>query len=195
MNQSECKIILERILRCWILYNLDGGYQQGMSDIVVALMEYSNVEYQTFGLFIKVIDLMKCVYLKQGNADKYFNTIMKHLDPVLHSYFKMLNISYSFMYKWIILLFRRDFIQEKCVRIWDAIFAFPENRLYFFVAVSMLFQHQDLIIDNRFDLDDVSIFFQQMENKFDDHLFIDADIAVAQFRMDADESEQLFLFN
>ena len=34
-----------------------------------------------------------------------------------------------------------------------------------------------------------------MENKFDENVYIDADILVTQFRMDADDEEQLFLFN
>ena len=195
MNQQELKEIMERILKCWIIYNIDAGYQQGMSDIVIGIMEYSNIEYEVFGMFIKIIDLMKCVYLQQGNADKYCSAILRHVDPELHSYFKMMNISYSFMYKWIVLLFRREFTEEKCVRIWDAIFAFPENRLYFFIAISMLEQHKDVILQNRFDLDDISIFVQQMENKFEDQIYIDADIIAAQFRMDATDEEQMLLFN
>ncbi|BFU22611.1 tbc Rab GTPase activating domain containing protein [Entamoeba histolytica] len=194
LSKKEIKSIVERLLKCWTLYNFDGGYQQGMSDILIGLMEYSKLEYETFGLFIKVMEMMSLVYLKNEKTDIYMSPIIKVIDPDFHGYLKMVGISYSFMYKWIILLFRRDFPHMACVRLWDAIFAYPENKLYFFIAASLLIQHKEIIMKHRFELDDISIFFQKMENKFDDNIYIDADIAVSSFRVNASDEEQLLVF-
>ncbi|ELP91307.1 hypothetical protein EIN_153140 [Entamoeba invadens IP1] len=194
-DTKEIKKVIERLMKCWILYNQDGGYQQGMSDLLVGIMEYSKEEHVVFGLFVKIIEMMSTVFFDAEHFDRYIYPIIKSLDKELYGYFKMLQIGYSFMSKWVVVLFRRDFSHDKCARIWDAIFAFPENKLHYFIAACMLEQHRDVILSTRFDLDDISIFFQSLEGKFDDNVFIDADIASSNFRMDASDNDQILVFS
>ncbi|KAL7722159.1 Rab-GAP TBC domain-containing protein [Entamoeba marina] len=186
--------VIERVLKCFVLYNSDLGYGQGMSDVVLGVMEYCNKEEQVFWIFSKVMDLIKDAYHDQQLFNCIIETILEQLDKELAGYFKLKNIGFSFMYRWIFVLFRREFIQNKAVRLWDAIFSFPENKLHYFIAVCLLIQHRDIILQNRLGLDDASLFFQNMANHFDESISVDADIAVAQFRTEASENAQLLVF-
>ncbi|EKE39288.1 hypothetical protein ENUP19_0263G0028 [Entamoeba nuttalli] len=191
---EKIKTCIELLMKCWIIYDLDKGYQQGMSDILVGIMECSIDDYELFSIFVQLIELMSSIFNSKIPFDCIIGPIVKTLDLELEEYFNMKKIGYSFMYKWLILLFRRDFVSEKCIRLWDAIIAYPKNKFHYFIAVSMLLEHRDIILSNRLDLDDISIFFLQLENKFDDHLLIDADIALSTFKQKASKEDQDLVF-
>ena len=59
----------------------------------------------------------------------------------------------------------------------------------------MLLQHRDLILTDRLDLDDMTIFFLALENKFDASLLIDAEMYLHDFKSKANESQLKVVFN
>ncbi|ELP85572.1 TBC/Rab gtpase activating domain containing protein, partial [Entamoeba invadens IP1] len=88
---------------------------------------------------------------------------------------------FVFAYKWIVLLFRR-FIDDKYIfRIWDAVFAFPSSKFYYFIVVAIIKEYADDIIDNQMDFDDLFMLFQSLGNQIGDEIVFDADLLMQEF--------------
>ncbi|ELP93989.1 hypothetical protein EIN_181560 [Entamoeba invadens IP1] len=178
---EEIKNELRVLMKCWVVYYQDCGYQQGQSDVMVGIMEEVESMCGRFYVFERVMEILKSVYIVPIDINNIMAVLMEVLDDDVYCYMKMKKIGYSFVYKWIVLLFRRDFTPKKCKRIWDAIFAFKEKKLVFFIAAVMIIHNKRIILDNRFELDSLAIFFQELENHFDDGVVYDADIAYYTF--------------
>ena len=191
----EIKETMTTLLKMWCLYNMNEGYYQGMNEIILGLMEFSTNEFDIFTTFVKLMEMMNKILKGKICIDDVIMPIIKCVDPDLESYFSMMKIGYSFMCQWVVILFRRDFIQKHCVRLWDCIFAHPEDKFYYFIATAMLLQHRNLILTNRLALDDITIFFCQMENKFDDSILMDAEMCLKKFKQFAPEKDKNVVFN
>ena len=108
----EIKETMTTLLKMWCLYNMNEGYYQGMNEIILGLMEFSTNEFDIFTTFVKLMEIMNKILKGKICIDDVIMPIIKCVDPDLESYFSMMKIGYSFMCQWVVILFRRDFIQN-----------------------------------------------------------------------------------
>ncbi|KAL7721317.1 Rab-GAP TBC domain-containing protein [Entamoeba marina] len=160
--------ILNKVLRLYVLYNYDLSYVQGMHDIALGLMEYATNEEELFWVFTEVMKIVihdfECPH--SNEFDNRMLPIITHVDKELGLYLKENGISLYFIYRWVALLFKRDFPRLDCLKLWDAIFAYPEHKLQYFITAVIIQQHRDHILANHLLFDDVSMFFQSLSGLF-----------------------------
>ncbi|KAL7711878.1 Rab-GAP TBC domain-containing protein [Entamoeba marina] len=181
---------LSNVLMTSSMYNMKIGYMQGMNDIVAVLMKITTNESSLFWLFQSVMNIIEGFYCSKAShlyslLDK-LQPIVQMVHPGLSSYLKEHDIDYIFTYKWIVLLFKRYIGDDDLLRLWDAIFAFPSSKFYYFVVVALIKEYADDIIDNQLGFDELYMLFQNSGQKIPVEIIFDADLILQEFMHIAD---------
>ncbi|BFU21442.1 TBC/Rab GTPase activating domain containing protein [Entamoeba histolytica HM-3:IMSS] len=197
LEGKNCKI-LKNVLMTYSFFNMRVGYGQGMNDICALLMDICHEESTLFWMFKYVMDFLQPFYFCKGDiimkALRKNGSILRFVCPQLADYFEQANIDYFFCYKWNALLFKRFFINEDLIRIWDSIFAFPERHLYYFISMCIIKEYSDIIISKQFSLDELFIFIQSLTNKIPVDIIFDADVLYQEFLKTADPLNVQFVY-
>ena len=178
-QNEQTKEMIKEVLELFVIYNNDVGYVQGMNDICHLLSLVYTKEEDVFWMFSIIVDtfLSKFIYLDKlkENINKIGN-IIKLYDNKLYTYLNAMNSDYMFCYKWIILLFNREFKKEDTMRLWDFSFAFPEREMYYYICSSILISNSKEIISNGLEFDGLVALFQSLHKKLNSDVKYMADI-------------------
>ena len=182
--------MLRDILRTYAMFNWKIGYGQGMNDICSMIMEITLDEPEIFWIFKSVMDIMEPFYRpRKSNEAQTFEEvgyIIKFVSPSLYDYFVRNNVNYLFCYRWIVLLFKREFNPQDCLSVWDRIFAYPDRKLYYFISSSIILKEGDQIVEQQKGFDGMVEFLQTMHKKIQLQVVFDSDIIYRQFMVLAD---------
>ncbi|BFU22456.1 Rab GTPase activating protein, putative [Entamoeba histolytica HM-1:IMSS-B] len=175
------------------------GYGQGMSDIVALIIQITYSEFEVFYLFQGILELVKEFYGEEGriSSDKMMNVgnIICVVDEEFGEYLNKYNITFEFIVKWLLMLFKREFWSKEVLRLWDSFISFPKDKLYLFLSATILIKNRLEIMNSQMRFDDLFIWTLKLEHKIPLQYIYDADNLLYEFRMKATPEQQKRVFN
>ena len=95
--------------------------------------------------------------------------LIKFVDYPLHQHFDLLGATHLFFcFRWLLVLFKREFGFEEIKRIWETIWSCPLTKhFHIFVALSILNKHRQEIINNCRAFDECLKFINDLSGKID----------------------------
>lgn len=150
---------LRRILLTYAMYNFNLGYCQGMSDLASPLLYVMCDEVEAFWCFAALMERVGSHFDEQQSGVqaqlKALREVIQVLDPPLHSHLESLDaLAYFFCFRWLLVLFKREFQLEEVLRLWEAAWACPfTGHLLVYLAAAVLVHHRRDIMEQACDLD------------------------------------------
>jgi len=162
--KDEDSVYLDRlrsILLTYSFYNFDLGYVQGMNDLLVPILLTIENEAEAFWCFKHLMD-KKSANFHQNQEGMHtqlqkLSELVKILVPDLYRYLQTKEaLNMFFCFRWILIVFKREFNRNEIYPIWEAFWAFDQDPdLHLFFAVAILLQHKSVIIENDMDFDNI----------------------------------------
>ncbi|KAI8086599.1 GTPase-activating protein GYP7 [Halteromyces radiatus] len=153
--------ILKEILCAYNVYNEDLGYVQGMSDLLSPLYATINDDALAFWAFVGFMDRTKTnFFMDQSGMHKQLLTmdeLLQFMDPQLYKHLQRTD-SYNlfFCFRWLLVWFKREFTWNDTLTLWEVLWTnYLSNQFHLFVALSILDQHRDFIIDYLKNFDEI----------------------------------------
>ncbi|KAH3767783.1 GTPase-activating protein gyp7 [Pelomyxa schiedti] len=156
------------ILLTYTCFNMDLGYMQGMNDICGVIFEVmEGDEVDTFWCFKSIMDKMEMNFHKEQPGIREQITALKDLlqvlDPPFYSYLKSVDADNMFFcYRWLVIIFKREFEFDVIKRLWESIWSHSSPSFHLFIALAILLQHRNKIINGKFDFDSIIQFINNL---------------------------------
>eukprot|EP01126_Amoeba_proteus_P044218 TRINITY_DN4901_c0_g2_i2.p1 TRINITY_DN4901_c0_g2~~TRINITY_DN4901_c0_g2_i2.p1 ORF type:complete len:394 (-),score=81.64 TRINITY_DN4901_c0_g2_i2:189-1370(-) len=193
---------LRDILITYSFFNWDVGYSQGMNDLLVPilLVQYGD-EVDSFWCFKLLMDRYGHSYYKDQsgirNELERLEKLISLLDPLLHKYLSSVDaVNLYFCYRWILLVFKREFVMQDVFLLWEAFFSkylHPEFHLFFSLAI--LIRYRSEIMFSGFNFDDILLFISTLSLQLKlPELFSIATALVTSFDTICDEDVKKSIF-
>nr|CCC48894.1 putative GTPase activating protein, fragment [Trypanosoma vivax Y486] len=145
-DSSEKQCALRHVLMAHGMLNFDLGYCQGMSDVLSPIIILSKSEVEAFMCF-RCLIRDRCINNFRGDVRvgmdaqlKALRVLVKHFIPRLFNHLVNQEADdMSFCFRWLLMLFKREFSLEDSMLLWDVIFSCPYTRQFeLFVAAALL---------------------------------------------------------
>ncbi|KAL6757630.1 RabGAP/TBC protein [Haematococcus lacustris] len=152
---------LRRMLLTYSMFNFDIGYCQGMSDLASPLLVVLRDESEAFWAFCALMDRMGANFddRMQGMHAQMLamRKLMQLLDPQLHAHLEAHDcLTYFFAFRWLLILFKREFRFEEVLRLWEALWSAPcSPHLHLYLACAVLVHHRRAVLQQVQGLDDM----------------------------------------
>ncbi|KAI7872174.1 rab-GTPase-TBC domain-containing protein [Spinellus fusiger] len=151
--------ILKDILCTYNIHNKELGYVQGMSDLLSPLYAVIKDESLAFWAFTRFMDRMQSnFFMDQSGMHEQLLTLdglLQFMDPSLYKHFERTECgNLFFCFRWLLVWFKREFSWEDTLSLWEVLWTDSiSEKFHMFVALSILDQHREVIIDylNNFD--------------------------------------------
>ncbi|ELP85679.1 hypothetical protein EIN_409980 [Entamoeba invadens IP1] len=173
-------------------------YGQGMNDILSILMEVTTEDYLLYYLFQFTLSLVHDIYGGNGPIStekmKGVGVIIEVVDPELGEFFETMRLTFEFIARWLLMLFKREFKRNLVLRLWDAFFAFPDERLFMFVAAALMVENRDNFLRAAPSFDEIYIWTINNENKIPLDVLFSADSLLTKFKKTATEEQKAIVF-
>ncbi|GJD07316.1 TBC1 domain family member 15 [Galdieria sulphuraria] len=198
-NNSIATHKMKEILLTYSFYNFDIGYCQGMSDILspILFVFYSSEEekdkqmeeeqevyiFWCFSGLMQRIQSHFCIDQSgMSNQLARLKHIVQVFDSNLAKWLESKSPEYIFCFRWLLVLFKREFVLEDVLKLWDVFFCetFAKRDLNLFVAAGLLVLHRERIIREQMDFDDLIRYIHDMSLRIDVHLAIRKGIELQQ---------------
>ncbi|KAG0168373.1 GTPase activating protein [Apophysomyces sp. BC1034] len=153
--------VLKCILCTYNVYNEELGYVQGMSDLLSPLYAVIEDEALVFWAFVGFMERMKSnFYMDQSGMHKQLvimDAMIQFMDPSLSKHFKRTDsFNLFFCFRWLLVWFKREFAWDDMMILWEVLWTdHLSNKFHLFVALSILDQHRDVIIDYLKNFDEI----------------------------------------
>jgi len=158
------------------MWNWDLGYCQGMSDMAAPLLwvvacsvlpefnkthdpssftdiQLEEVEAEAFWLFASLMEKIGMNFSsdehnRMAEQLESLRNLVEAIEPPLYDFLRRKeSLNMFFCFRWILILFKREFKFDAVLRLWDAFFSQPNDNLHLFVALSILIEHKTSIMD------------------------------------------------
>lgn len=146
--------ILQQILLAYHAYDPDLEYVQGMADLLSPILYILRDETETFWIFAKFMERQRCNFTIDGKGvqekiDK-IEGILKLLDPQFYDFlgFQKDSSQLLFCYRWLLVLFKREFSFHDTLLIWEVILTAPVTDYEVYISVAILLMAKQTIMDN-----------------------------------------------
>ncbi|KAI8981649.1 rab-GTPase-TBC domain-containing protein [Mycotypha africana] len=152
---------LKDILCTYNVYNTNLGYVQGMSDLLSPIYVVIRDEALSFWAFAGFMDRMKSNFYKdQSGMHKQLLTmdlLLQFMDPSLYKHLqKTDSVNFFFCFRWMLVWFKREFKWDDMLVLWEVLWTdYLTSKFHLFVALSILDQHRDVIIEYLTNFDEV----------------------------------------
>lgn len=172
---------LVAILETYALYDPEIGYCQGMSDLLSPFVALMDEDYEAFWCFVHFMHVARDNFrLDEMGIRKQLNLvarIIKTKDPHLYSHLEKLEAEDCFfVYRMVVVLFRRELSFEQTLCLWEVIWANqaavregikksawrkgkrrapPSNDLLLYAIAASVLQKRNLIIEKHTGMDDI----------------------------------------
>jgi len=95
--------------------------------------------------------------------------LIKFMRPALHKHFEATDsLHLFFCFRWLLIWFKREFSFEDIMRLWEVLWTdHLNNYLYYFVALSILDQHQHVIMDHLWQFDEILKYINDLNMTID----------------------------
>ncbi|GIL66600.1 hypothetical protein Vafri_20088, partial [Volvox africanus] len=150
---------LRNILLTHVVYDRDLGYCQGMSDLAAPLLVIMRDEAEAFWAFAALMERLAGNFHTdlQGMTLQLeaLRRLVQLVDPPLHAYFERHDcLSYYFAFRWLLILFKREFKFDEVLSLWEACWACRRTRhLHLYLAAAVLMQNRRVILSSELDFD------------------------------------------
>lgn len=138
--------MLRNVLMAHVMFNFDLGYCQGMSDVLSPIVVLSETEAEAFMCF-------RC-FLAERCADNFcqdvregmrqqlnaLQSLVRHFVPRLYTHLQSQRADeMSFCFRWLLMLFKREFSLDDTMLLWDVILCCPYTTQFeIFIAAALL---------------------------------------------------------
>ena len=146
------------ILATYVWYALDSEYVQGMNDFCAVPMEVMNGdEAATFWCFKAIMDRVASNFRVDETGIRAqlcaLYAVLGCVDPDLQAHLERVRAQKMFFcYRWILVLFKREYSFEDTKRLWEALFSGVAGpRFHLFVALAMLMLFRGAVLKHKFD--------------------------------------------
>nr|XP_018900502.1 PREDICTED: TBC1 domain family member 15 [Bemisia tabaci] len=151
-NNSNLKS-LHNILMTYIMYNFDLGYVQGMSDLLAPILFIMNNEVDAFWCFSAFMDKVASNFdVDQAGSKRqllHLHELLSVMDPKFAEYLKNLEPGYLFCFRWLLVIFKREFSYDDTMTIWEAFWTgIPGPNFHLFVGLAILDTEKSAIMDS-----------------------------------------------
>ncbi|KAL0085745.1 putative GTPase activating protein [Phycomyces blakesleeanus] len=164
---------LKDILCTYNIHNTELGYVQGMSDLLSPLYAVLEDEALSFWAFVGFMNRMKSnFFMDQSGMHKQLLTLdglLQFMDPSLYKHFERTDSdNLFFCFRWLLVWFKREFAWDDTLRLWEVLWTdYLTDQFHLFVAVSILDQHRDVIIDYLKNFDEVLKYINDLSMTID----------------------------
>ncbi|KAI8381458.1 rab-GTPase-TBC domain-containing protein [Radiomyces spectabilis] len=144
---------LKNILCTYNIYETELGYVQGMSDLLSPLYAVIQDEPMSFWAFAGFMERTKSnFYLDQSGMHSQLLTmdlLLQFMDPILYKHFQRTDSqNLFFCFRWLLVWFKREFEWDDVLTLWEVLWTdHLSSQFHLFVALAILDQHRDVIID------------------------------------------------
>ncbi|KAL7712092.1 TBC domain containing protein [Entamoeba marina] len=187
---KQPSIYLKNILKAYSIYDMEVRYMQGMNEICAKCLECVKTEEEGFVLFNEIMKFIRPFYLINSNPNKLMDKIkiiIEIVDTEVYKCLSSVGMNYLFAYRPILLLFLREFQNDKILRIWDFIISNPNDRAYLFVIVAIILHYREFILTQTPDFDAMMQFMINVKGFLDCDILWDTDIILNSFKIKANE--------
>eukprot|EP00004_Rigifila_ramosa_P027753 TRINITY_DN914_c0_g1_i1.p1 TRINITY_DN914_c0_g1~~TRINITY_DN914_c0_g1_i1.p1 ORF type:complete len:672 (+),score=164.54 TRINITY_DN914_c0_g1_i1:272-2017(+) len=160
--------MLHRILMSYTYWDWDLGYVQGMSDLLSPILFQIRDEVLAFWAFEGLMRSLKRNFLRdQSGIHAQLNdlrTLTQFVDPTLYTVFEQRDaINFFFSFRWIIIIFKREFSFEELPALWEALWSgYCGKNFQIFVCLALLELHRDAIIHSDMAFDEILKFVNEL---------------------------------
>ncbi|CAO3636194.1 unnamed protein product [Mucor hiemalis] len=153
--------ILKCILVTYNEYNTELGYVQGMSDLLSPLYAIIEEEPMAFWAFAGFMERMKSnFYTDQSGMHRQLLTmdlLLQFMDPSLYKHLQRTDSgNFFFCFRWLLIWFKREFAWKDMLSLWEVLWTdYLTNKFHIFVALAILDQHRDVIIEYLKNFDEI----------------------------------------
>jgi len=179
---SPSMVKLNSVLMCYLMYNFDLGYCQGMSDIASVLVQIMESEVDSFHSFVGFMDVIGSNFEINQYGIKsqlsYLTTLIQFLDPDLCSFLDQKDsINMYFCFRWILIWFKREFYFEDVKKLWEVLLTgLPCKNFQLLIAIGILLNYRDHIIGSDLSFVDILRFVNDLSSKMNvDEILLIAD--------------------
>ncbi|KAI9311242.1 rab-GTPase-TBC domain-containing protein [Dichotomocladium elegans] len=143
---------LKEVLYTYYMYNPELGYVQGMSDLLSPLYMVIQDDL-VFQAFLGFMDRAKSnFFMDQSGMRRQLLTmdmLLQFMDPGLYKHFQRTDSDNLFCcFRWFLVWFKRELTWEDTLTMWEVLWTdYLTDNFIFFVALAILDQHRDSIID------------------------------------------------
>ena len=174
--------MLRHVLLTHVMFDVDLGYCQGMSDLAAPLLwvaatalptptaaahalsdlspeQQTDVEAEAFWMFAAL--------MQRGMAGNFssdcvgmhlqleaLRRLLAVLDPPLHAHLARHDaLNLFFCYRWVLILFKREFAFDQVLRLWEALWARPGHHLHLHLAAALLSRQRRRIFEEDLNFD------------------------------------------
>ncbi|KAJ3433188.1 rabgap/tbc domain-containing protein [Anaeramoeba flamelloides] len=150
---------LERILTSYLMYNFDHAYVQGMNDYAaISLFVMEKNEIQAFWCFKYLLDSYGSLFEESQRSVienlQRINRFLQLIDPELAHFLKEKNADQlTFCFRWLIVLFKREFSFKTTSLLWERIFSnYLTEHFEIFIALAIIeLQREKLLKMSEYD--------------------------------------------
>lgn len=161
-DHSDKLVAMRRLLLTYSFYNFDIGYCQGMSDLIAVLLLLYPSEADVFAVFRRL--MVKCGGNFMNGDQHTMAQQLRAVEVLTHAFVpplythlqKQQATNMCFCFRWLLVLFKREFPVESVVRIWDVIFSCPfTDRYEVILTTALLRAASEQIIDHAMQFDEL----------------------------------------
>lgn len=190
---------LENILLSYNVYNPDLGYCQGMTDLLSPIYHVQQDEVVSFWSFIEFMNRMERNFaLDQSGIKEQMVTLGELTSlmlPDLMAHLSKCDCSnLFFVYRMMLVLFKRDLDEEKVKQIWEIIFTNYYSSQFHLFFVLAIFQKNKVAIEHLEEFDDILKYFNDLKILDNIELMTRAELLFIKFKkivMNVDETKTL----
>lgn len=143
---------MEEILHTYLIYNVDLGYVQGMSDLLAPVLSVMDNEIDAFWCFVGYMDMVHKYFEKsqQRTRDrlKVLRLLLSVQELELYDFLKDCGASNMFFaFRWLLVNFKREFPYNDVMSLWEAIWSCVLSPDYaLFIALAILGKYKEEIV-------------------------------------------------
>ncbi|KAJ3383762.1 GTPase activating protein [Entophlyctis sp. JEL0112] len=124
----------------------------GMNDLLSPILAVMDDEVEAFWGFVGWMDLKRANFFRDQsgmNAElELLESLLRFIDPPLHLHLEKIDATNLFCcFRWILVVFKREFKFDEVIDLWEAIWACPFTKYFhLFIALAILNKHRHSIM-------------------------------------------------
>ncbi|KAJ3311990.1 hypothetical protein HDV04_003486 [Boothiomyces sp. JEL0838] len=169
--------------------NNEPGFVQGMADLCSPLLIHIEDESEAFWCFAGLMNKKKENFNNDGAGIKrqleLLRKLLKVMDLPLYTKLNEIGSMNLFCaFRWILVLFKREFPFEQTMKLWDACFSnYYSTDFHIFICLTIFETYRNEIIGHIEDTDELLCFIHGLSNKMDsDAILASAEDLFLQFK-------------
>ncbi|KAJ3054087.1 GTPase activating protein [Rhizophlyctis rosea] len=136
--------MLKNVLMTYTMYNFELGYVQGMNDLLAPILAVMRSESEAFWCFAEFMKTMQHNFFRDQSGMRTqlrrLELLIKFIDPFLYEHLEATDsINLFICFRWLLVLFKREFDFQDTSTLWEVIWACPLTRhFHLFIALAIL---------------------------------------------------------